>query len=142
VILISARQSGTRLGRPRVNAMARQRFFAARRGSRQARPMPPRQASAALRRRTITRTASHHRLLSLGSWIGAAVTVLSSRTTLPFSSFSCRAPKSSVRLIAAQVSARLALIVLCSTDCFGLQAHGSRANARNDAESSRGKASS
>jgi hypothetical protein len=95
-----------------------------------------------LRRRTITRTASHNRLLSLGSWIGAAVTVLSSRTTLPFSTFSCRALESSVRLIASQVPARIALIVACSTDFFGLKPQGSRAKARNDAESSRWNASS
>lgn len=41
----------------------------------------------------------------------AAVTVLSSRTTLPGSIFSCRALTSSVRLIASKVSARMALIV-------------------------------
>ncbi len=46
-------------------------------------PAPPARASAAFSRRTITRTASHSRLLSLGSCISAAVTVLSSRTTLP-----------------------------------------------------------
>jgi hypothetical protein len=68
--------------------------------------------------------------------------VLSSRTTLPSSTLSCRALASSVRLIASQVSARIAPIVLCSTDFFGLQAHGSRAKARNEAESSRWKASS
>jgi hypothetical protein len=68
--------------------------------------------------------------------------VLSSRTTLPSSSFSRRALESSVRLISSQVSARIALIVCCSTDFFGLHAQGSRAKARNDAESSRWKASS
>ena len=99
--------------------------------------MQPRKASASCNRRTITRTASHNRLLSLGSCISAAVTVLSSRTTRPCSSFFCPALASSVRLIASQVSARIALIVFCSTDFFGLQAQGSRAKARNDAESSR-----
>jgi hypothetical protein len=34
--------------------------------------------SACCNKRTFTRTASHKRLLSLGSWISAAVTVLSS----------------------------------------------------------------
>src|SRR3954447_21766036 len=104
--------------------------------------MPPIHAWACFNRRTITRTASHSKLLSLGSCISAAVTVLSSRTMLPSSSFSCRALASSVRLIASQVSARIALIVLCSTDFFGLHDHGSRAKARNDAESSRWKANS
>jgi hypothetical protein len=37
-------------------------------------------------------------------------------------------------LIASQLSARMALTVFCSTDFFGLQAQGSRAKARNDAE--------
>src|SRR4051794_29954341 len=72
----------------------------------------------------------------------AEVTVLSSRTTLPSSIFSCRALVSSIRLIASQVSARIALIVLCSTDFLGLHAHGRRAKARNEAESSRWKANS
>src|SRR3954468_12099974 len=101
--------------------------------------MSPIHAWACFKRRTITRTASHSRLLSLGSCISAAVTVLSRRTTLPSSIFSCRALASSVRLIASQVSARIALIVLCSTDFFGLHAHGRRAKARNEAESSRWK---
>jgi hypothetical protein len=56
---------------------------------------------------------------------------------LPSSSFSRRAPESSVRLISSQVSARIALIVRCSTDFFGLHGQGSRAKARNDAASSR-----
>src|SRR3954470_15698564 len=94
--------------------------------------MSPIHAWACFNRRTITRTASHSRLLSLGSCISAAVTVLSRRTMLPSSIFSCRALASSVRLIASQVSARIALIVLCSTDFLGLQGHGSRANARNE----------
>lgn len=93
--------------------------------------------SACCRRRTITRTQSHKRLLSLGSWISAAVTVLSTRTTLPLSNLSCRALASSILLTASQVSARIALIVLCKTDFFGLHPHGSRAKARNEAESSR-----
>ncbi len=38
-------------------------------------------ALASCSSRTITRTASHKRLLSLGSWMSAAVTVLSTRTT-------------------------------------------------------------
>src|SRR4051794_5683448 len=84
--------------------------------------MSPIHAWACFKRRTITRTASHSRLLSLGSCISAAVTVLSRRTTLPSSIFSCRALVSSIRLIASQVSARIALIVLCSTDFFGLHA--------------------
>ena len=88
------------------------------------------------------RTASHSRLLSLGSCMSAEVTVLSSRTAAPFSSFACRATDSRARLICSQVSARIALIVWCSTDFFGLHACGSRANARNDAESSRWNASS
>ena len=80
-------------------------------------------------------------------WIAASLSdrrtgVRLERTTLPSSIFSCRALASSVRLIASQVSARIALIVLCSTDFFGLQGHGSRAKARNDAESSRWKANS
>ena len=67
----------------------------------------------------------------------AAVTVLSTRTTLPLSNLSCRALASSILLTASQVSARIALIVLCKTDFFGLHPHGSRAKARNEAESSR-----
>src|SRR4029450_381888 len=86
--------------------------------------MSPIHAWARFNRRTITRTASHSRLLSLGSCISADVTVLSRRTTLPSSIFSCRALVSSVRLIVSQVAARIALIVLCSTDFFGLHAHG------------------
>ena len=37
-------------------------------------------------------------------------------------------------MIASQVSARTALIVLCSADFFGVQDSGSRAKARNEAE--------
>jgi hypothetical protein len=98
---------------------------------------PAHSASASCSRRTITRTASHSRLLSLGSCSSAALVVLSSRITMPLSSFSWRAPPSRARLIRSQVSARTALIVLCSTDLFGHQLTGSRAKARNDAESCR-----
>jgi hypothetical protein len=90
----------------------------------------------------MTRTPSQSRLLSLGSCMSAEVTVLSSRTTAPSSSFAFRAPDSSVRLICSQVSGRIALIVLCSTDFCGLHDHASRAKARNEAESSRWNASS
>ena len=83
----------------------------------------------------MTRTASHSRLLSLGSCSNAALVVLSSRTTAPLSILSSLAPASSTRLICSQVSARTALIVLCSTDFFGHQPTGSRAKARNEAES-------
>lgn len=98
--------------------------------------------SACFNRRTMTRTASHSRLLSLGSWIGAAVTVLSNRTTLPSFSLACGALRSSARLISSQVSGRIALIVFCSTNFYGHHDHGSRAKARKEAESSRWKASS
>ena len=56
-------------------------------GSRHTR-RPPIKASAPFNSRTITRTASQRRLLSLGSCMSAAATVLSSRTTLPVSTFS------------------------------------------------------
>ena len=69
--------------------------------------------------------------------MSAAVTVLSSRTTLPVSTFSWRALMSRMRLIASHVSARMALIVLCSADFFGAHDSGNRAKARNEAESSR-----
>jgi hypothetical protein len=69
--------------------------------------------------------------------IGAAVTVLSIRTTAPASSLSCRAAVISARLIASQVAGRIALIVWCSADFFGDQASGRRAKARKEAESSR-----
>src|SRR3954451_4829026 len=88
--------------------------------------MSPIHAWARFKRRTITRKASHSSLLSLGSFISAAVTVLSRRTTLQPSIFFCWALASIVRLIDSQVSARIALIVLCSTDFFGLHAHGRR----------------
>jgi hypothetical protein len=55
---------------------------------------------------------------------------------VPRSSFASAALASSARLIASQVSARIAPIVRCRTDFFGLHAHGSRAKARNEAESS------
>jgi hypothetical protein len=88
------------------------------------------------------RTASHSRLLSLGSCMSAEVTVLSSRTTAPSSSFACRATDSRARLICSQVSGLIALIVFCSTDFCGLHDHGRRAKARNEAESSRWNANS
>ena len=69
--------------------------------------------------------------------MSAAVTVLSNRTTLQASIFSRRALTSRARLIASQVSARMALIVRCRTDFFGVHDSGSRAKARNEAESSR-----
>src|SRR3954451_13320159 len=104
--------------------------------------MSPIHAWARFKRRTITRKASHSSLLSLGSFISAAVTVLSRRTTLQPSIFFCWALASIVRLIDSQVSARIALIVLCSTDFFGLHAHGRRAKARKEAEAQRWKAKS
>ncbi len=112
------------------------RFFAARRWSRHWRP--PTKGSAASNSRAVTRTASQRRLLSLGSCMSAAVTVLSNRTTLAGLDFLLtRALASRARLIASQVSARMALIVLCRTDFFGVHESGSRAKAQNEAESSR-----
>src|ERR1044072_9913111 len=99
--------------------------------------MSPIHSWACFKRRTITRTASHGRLLSLGSCISADVTVLSRRTTLPSSIFSRRALVSSIRLIASQVSARIALIVLWRPDFFGLHAHGRAAEGRDERESAR-----
>ncbi len=64
------------------------------------------------------------------------------RTIAPPSSFSRRALLTTARLIASQLAAPIALIVLCSTDFFGDHPKGNRAKARNDAESSRWKASS
>src|SRR3954467_4575672 len=66
--------------------------------------MSPIHAWACFNRRTITRTASHSRLLSLGSCISAAVTVLSSRTMLPSSSFSCRGLWCTIRVVGAERS--------------------------------------
>lgn len=103
---------------------------------------PPLKTSARFKRRTMTRTASQSRLLSLGSCMSAEVTVLSSRTTAPSSSFACRALDSSTRLIFSQVAGRSAPIVFCSTDFWGLHDNGRRAKARNEAESSRWNASS
>jgi hypothetical protein len=97
----------------------------------------PGSALACVSRRTITRTASHSRELSVGACISACVTVLSIRTVAPPSTFSCRALLTTARLIASQLAALIALIVLCSTDFFGDHDKGSRAKARNDAESSR-----
>ena len=86
--------------------------------------------------------ASHNKLLSLGSRMSAEVTVLPRCTTAPSSSFTCRAPKSRVRLICSQVSGRIVLIGLYRADFCGLHDHGSRAKARNEAESSRRNANS
>jgi hypothetical protein len=109
---------------------------------RQASAAPPGRALACRNRRTITRTASQSSELSVGGCISASLTVLSSRTMAPVSSFSRRASVSSARLIASQLSARIALMVWCSTDFLGHHPTGSRAKARNEAESSRWKASS
>src|SRR5262249_5795147 len=57
------------------------------------------------------RMASHNRLLSLGSWIADAVTVLSSRMTVPSSSFSCRALAEATDDPAARASLLTFLIV-------------------------------
>jgi hypothetical protein len=73
----------------------------------------------------------------MGACISACVTVLSIRTVVPRSSFSCRALLTTVRLITSQLAALIALIVLCNTDFLGDHDKGNRANARNDAESSR-----
>ncbi len=108
-------------------------FFAARRRSRQAMALPPSQPSASFSSRTITRTASHSRLLSLGSCMRAAVTVLSSRMTLPVSTFFFRALRSSRRLIASQVPARIAPIVLCSDAKGEIQAASRRKDQGTDA---------
>ncbi len=67
----------------------------------------------------------------------AAVAVLSSLMTPPVSILSNRALASTIRLIASQVPARIALIVLWSTDFFGTHGSGGRAKALNEAESSR-----
>jgi hypothetical protein len=90
----------------------------------------------------MTRTASHSNVLSLGSCISAWVTVLSMRTVAPLSSRSVLALASSAWLTASQVSGRSAAMVWCSTDFFGVHLTGKRAKARNEAESSRWKASS
>ena len=108
---------------------------APRRWSRHSRPST--KGSAARNSRVNTRTASQRRLLSVGSCMSAAVTVLSNRTTLPASIVSRRALAIRERLIVSQVSARMALTVLCSADFFGVHDSGSRAKARNEAESSR-----
>jgi hypothetical protein len=63
--------------------------------------------------------------------------VLSIRTVAPLSNLSILALANTTRLTASQLAGRIALIVWCSTDFFGDQASGKRANARNDAESSR-----
>src|SRR5258705_13980147 len=97
----------------------------------------PGRVLACFSRRTITRTASHSRELSVGSCISACVTVLSMRINVPLSSQPWRALHTAARLIASQLAALIALIVLCSTDFLGDHDNGSRAKARNDAESSR-----
>ena len=65
------------------------------------------------------------------------MTVLSSLMTPPVSILCGRALARSVRLIASQVSALIAPIVLCSADFFGVHDSGSLAKALNEAESSR-----
>src|SRR5512133_171393 len=97
----------------------------------------PGRALACFSRRTITRTASHSRELSVGACISACVTVLSIRTIVALSSFPRRALSATARLIASQLVELIALMVLCSTDFLGDHDNGSRAKARNDAESSR-----
>jgi hypothetical protein len=59
------------------------------------------------------------------------------RIIVPLSSLPWRALHTAARLIASQLAALIALIVLCSTDFLGDHDNGSRAKARNDAESSR-----
>ena len=117
--------------------MARARCLVRRRRSRQRIAGVAASASPRSNSRVITRTASHSSVLSLGSCISAWVTVLSSRTVAPLSSLSCLALASRAWLIASQVSARIAAIVWCSTDFFGVHVNGRRAKARNEAESSR-----
>src|SRR6516164_592875 len=88
--------------------MARARFLARRRRSRHRIAGAPGRAAARRNNRVITRTASHNSLLSLGSCISAALTVLSRRTAAPLSSRSCLALTSSAWLTASQVSANRA----------------------------------
>ena len=83
------------------------------------------------------RMASHKSQLSLGSWIIVSVTVLSRRSSVPVSTLVSLALANKQRLIRSQVRALIALIVSCRTDFFGHQCNGSRAKARNDAESDR-----
>src|SRR5437773_2631538 len=100
----------------------------------------PGRALACFSRRTITRTASHSRELSVGACISACVTVLSMRTIVPLSSLLWRALHTAARFMASQLAALIALIaliVLCSIDFLGDHDNGSRAKARNEAESSR-----
>src|SRR5262245_14672032 len=91
--------------------MARARFLARRRRSRHWTASAPGSASPRCNSRVMTRTASDNSVLSLGSCIKAAVTVLSSRTVAPLSSRSCLALTNKAWLIASQVSARIAAIV-------------------------------
>src|SRR5829696_7800999 len=124
VAAISSRYSLVLLALPRAYRIANARFLASRRWLRQGTASPPGRALACSSRRTITRTESHSRLLS-------------SRTTVPDSTFSCLALCRRARLILSHVSARIALTVLCSTDFFGQADSGNLAKARNEAESSR-----
>jgi hypothetical protein len=68
---------------------------------------------------------------------GADESNLWRKRIVPLSCFSCRALLTTARLIASQLAALIALIVLCNTDFFGDHDKGNRAKARNDAESSR-----
>src|ERR1700747_714582 len=96
----------------------------------------PGRALACFSRRTITRTAAPSRGLSGAGSSSACVTVLSMRTIVPLSSLLWRALHTVARLMASQLAALIALIVLCSTDFLGDHDNGSRAKARNEAESS------
>src|SRR5688500_793157 len=83
VAAISSRYRLVLLALPRACLIANARLLASRRWLRQGTASPPGRALACSSRRTITRTESHSRLLSLGSCISALQTVLSSRTTVP-----------------------------------------------------------
>src|SRR5215210_5476454 len=96
VAAISSRYSLVLRALPRAYRIANARFLASRRWLRQGTASPPGRALACSSRRTITRTESHSRLLSLGSCISALQTVLSSRTTVPDSTFSCLVQKSPI----------------------------------------------
>ena len=80
--------------------------------------------------------------LLLESQLSAGFSEMAAGDTTVGSRPSSRALASTVRLIASQVSGRMALIVLCSTDFFGVHDNGSRAKARKEEEFSRWKASS
>src|SRR6201984_1849706 len=107
--------------------MARARFLAKRRRSRHCTAGVPRSAPPRRNSRVRTRTASDNSVLSLGSCIRAAVTVLSSRTVAPLSSRSCLALANKAWLIASQVAARIAAIVWGRTGFFGGPRKGRRA---------------